>query len=270
VLRTYPAKRPRSPFAPDGERTIARFYLRALERARSMLYIEDQYFWSREIGEAVAKALQRSPDLRLTVVVPRFPDRDGVISGPPHRLGQERTLSRILAAGGDRVAVFDLESERGRPIYVHAKVVVIDDEIALIGSDNLNRRSWTHDSELSIAVLDEERDQRAPLDPRGQGAGARRFARDLRLRLAQEHLGISRDEPALLDPVEAFDCWVESASALDAWHDGGRTGARPPGRIRRHRPEAVHVWQRVFAAPLYRLLIDPDGRPAAMRRDGGF
>jgi phosphatidylserine/phosphatidylglycerophosphate/cardiolipin synthase-like enzyme len=270
VLRTYPAKRPRSPFAPDGERTIARFYLKALERARSMLYVEDQYFWSREIGEAVAKALERAPDLRLTVVVPRFPDRDGMITGPPHRLGQERTLSRILAAGGDRVAVFDLESEQGHPIYVHAKVVVIDDEVALIGSDNLNRRSWTHDSELSIAVLDEERDQRAPLDPRGQGAGARRFARDLRLRLAEEHLGIGRDEQALLDPIEAFDRWVDGARALDAWHDGGRTGARPPGRIRRHRPEAVHIWQRAFAAPLYRLLIDPDGRTAAMRRDGEF
>jgi hypothetical protein len=32
----------------------------------------------------------------------------------------------------------------------------------------------------------------------------------------------------------------------------------------------VRAWQRMFAAPLYRLLIDPDGRPVAMRRGGQF
>jgi phosphatidylserine/phosphatidylglycerophosphate/cardiolipin synthase-like enzyme len=270
VLRTYPAKRPAFPFAPDGERTIARFYLKALERARSSLYIEDQYFWSHEVGDAVARALFRAPNLRLIVVVPRFPDRDGVISGPPHRLGQERTLSRILDAGGDRVAIYDIETEEGQPIYVHAKVVVIDDEVALLGSDNMNRRSWTHDSELSIAVLDDERDERAPQDPGGQGLGARRFARDLRLSLSGEHLATTPDDPTLLDPVEAFTRWRDSARALDGWHEAGRVGPRPPGRVRRHRPEPVHAWQRLFAAPLYRLLIDPDGRPAALRRDHGF
>ena len=91
------------------------------------------------------------------MVVPRFPDRDGVITGPAHRMGQHRTLTMVHEAGGDRVAVYDIENEQGTPIYVHAKVVVIDDEVALLGSDNLNRRSWTHDSELSIAVVPSKR-----------------------------------------------------------------------------------------------------------------
>ena len=64
---------------------------------------------------------------------------------------------------------------------MHAKVVVVDDVWAMIGSDNLNRRSWTHDSELSIAVLDRAHDTREPADPAGLGDDARRFARDLRL-----------------------------------------------------------------------------------------
>lgn len=270
VLRTYPAKRPPAPFAPDGERTIARFYLNALERARSLLYIEDQYFWSREVGEAFARALHRAPDLRIIVVVPRFPDRDGPITGPPHRLGQVRTLSRLKEAGGDRVGVYDLETESGQPIYVHAKVVVVDDEVALIGSDNMNRRSWTHDSELSIAVLDDERDDRAPLDLGEGGLGARRFARDLRLTLSSEHLGTTKDDPTLLDPIDAFELWRQAASALDGWHEAGRFGDRPPGRIRRHRPERVRPWQLVYAAPLYRLLIDPDGRRRELRRAKSF
>ena len=270
VLRTYPAKRPAFPFAPDGERTIARFYLKALERARSLLYIEDQYFWSREVGEAFAGALRRSPELRLIVVVPRFPDRDGLITGPPHRVGQVRTLSRLREAGGDRVGIYDLETEAGQPIYVHAKVVVVDDEVALVGSDNMNRRSWTHDSELSIAVLDDAHDDREPLDPGRSGYEARRFARNLRLELTAEHLATTPEDPTLLDPVEVFERWRRSAAALDRWHEEGKTGERPAGRVRRHRPERVRMWQRAYAAPLYRLLIDPDGRPSALRRQNRF
>ena len=86
---------------------------------------------------------------------------------------------------------------------MHAKVCVIDDVWATVGSDNFNRRSWTHDSELGLAVLDEARDERAPVDPGGLGDGARRFARDLRLALAREHLGRAADDvDDLLDPVQ--------------------------------------------------------------------
>jgi phosphatidylserine/phosphatidylglycerophosphate/cardiolipin synthase-like enzyme len=205
----------------------------------------------------------------VIVVVPRFPDRDGPVTGPPHRVGQRRTLDMVRDAGGDRVAAYDLENEAGTPIYVHAKVVVIDDEVALIGSDNMNRRSWTHDSELSIAVFDHELDDREPLDPAGKGDGARVFARSLRLELAREHLDAEKDE-GLIDPIEVFDRWRETARALDAWHDGGRVGPRPPGRIRAHRPAPVPVWQLTYGVPLYRLLIDPDGRPLRARLRGRF
>jgi phosphatidylserine/phosphatidylglycerophosphate/cardiolipin synthase-like enzyme len=148
-------------------------------------------------------------------------------------------------------------------------VVVIDDEVALVGSDNLNRRSWTHDSELSIAVFDHERDERDPVDPGGGGNGARVFARSLRLELSREHLCVEEDD-GLLDPIETFERWRATARKLDAWHEGGRRGPRPRGRIREHRPEPVAFWQRPYAAPLYRLLIDPDGRPFAMRRAHRF
>jgi phosphatidylserine/phosphatidylglycerophosphate/cardiolipin synthase-like enzyme len=240
-----------------------------LRRAGSLLYIEDQYFWSREVGHALADALHASPDLRVIVVVPRFPDRDGPVTGPPHRVGQRRTLDMVRDAGGDRVAVYDLENAVGTPIYVHAKVVVIDDEVALVGSDNMNRRSWTHDSELSIAVFDDERDDREPVDPGGRGDGARVFARALRLELTREHLDAEKDE-RLIDPVEVFERWRETARALDDWHASGCVGPRPPGRIRAHRPEPVAAWQRAYAIPLYRMLIDPDGRPLSARLRGRF
>jgi phosphatidylserine/phosphatidylglycerophosphate/cardiolipin synthase-like enzyme len=269
VLRTYPIKRPPYPFAPEGERSIARMYSKVLQRASSFIYVEDQYFWSEEIASLYEAALTRAPELRLIVVVPRHPDRNGRISGPTNRLGQLTMMDRLAKAGGDRFAVYDLENEQGAAIYVHAKVVVIDDVLAMIGSDNMNRRSWTHDSELSIAVLDEEEDGREPRDPAGLGDGARKFARDLRLRLWREHLGATSDD-GLLDVLGAFERWRMKADALDGWHANGKQGPRPAGRVRHHKPRSVPTWQRAWAWPLYRTIVDPDGRPRELRRSHRF
>jgi phosphatidylserine/phosphatidylglycerophosphate/cardiolipin synthase-like enzyme len=265
VLRTYPAKHPRLPFAPSGERSIARAYLKALGRARRLVYIEDQYLWSSEIAGVLAAALRRSPALRLIAVVPRYPDTDGTLGGSPARLGRQAALERLEAAGGDRVAVYDLENQAGWPIYVHAKVCVVDDVWAMVGSDNLNRRSWTHDSELSCAVLDQTKDEREPRDPAGLGDGARAFARDLRLRLWREHLGRREgDDADLLDAEQGFAAWRQSAERLARWHADGH-GPRPPGRVTRHRPERVGRLTAAWASPVYRLLADPDGRPLNLR-----
>jgi phosphatidylserine/phosphatidylglycerophosphate/cardiolipin synthase-like enzyme len=268
VLRTYPEKTPPYPFAPLGERSIAREYHKAFARARRLVYVEDQYLWSAEIADLYVHALRDNPGLHVIAVVPRAPDRNGVVSGPAHRIGQLDVLNKVHEAGGDRMAVYDLENEFGTPIYVHAKVVVIDDVLAAVGSDNMNRRSWTHDSEISLAVLDDDRDDREPLDPAGLGDGARRFARDLRLQLMREHLGAESDD-GLLDPHDAFSAFARSAAALEAWHRGGRAGTRPAGRLRPHRPRALHPWE-VWADPLYRSLLDPDGRPGKLRRAGEF
>jgi phosphatidylserine/phosphatidylglycerophosphate/cardiolipin synthase-like enzyme len=265
VLRTYPARHRVIPFAPEGERSIARAYLKALARARALVYIEDQYLWGRLVAEALAGALRRAPELRMVVVVPRYPDRDGRISGRAARAAQWRAIDLLRAAGGPRVAVYDLENEQGTPIYVHAKAVVVDDVWAMVGSANLNRRSWTHDSEVACAVLDQRRDPRHPADPGGLGDGARVFARELRLRLWREHLGAGVDEAALLDPARAFEVWRAAGARLQAWHDGGRRGARPPGRVRPHRVALARALQARWAAPLYRVAIDPDGRPLRLR-----
>jgi phosphatidylserine/phosphatidylglycerophosphate/cardiolipin synthase-like enzyme len=131
------------------------------------------------------------------------------------------------------------------PIYVHAKVCVVDDEWFTCGSDNFNRRSWTNDSELTCAVV---------------GGG---LARQLRAELWAEHLG---GRP-VLDPVEGFRQWADTASALDSWHDGGRVGPRPVGQIRRHEPAPV---RNPLARILYDHVYDPDGRPRAMRRRDEF
>jgi phosphatidylserine/phosphatidylglycerophosphate/cardiolipin synthase-like enzyme len=266
VLRTYAAKRPRYPFAPDGERSVARAYGRAFAQARSFIYVEDQYLWSELVAHTLADALRREPGLRAIVVVPRFPDADGTFSGPPNRLGQIRAMRLLAEAGGDRAAVYDVENDAAVPIYVHAKVCIVDDVWMTCGSDNFNRRSWTHDSEITCAAIDATHDDRDPRDPGGSGVGARRLPRDLRLALWSEHLGVRADDPRLVDPQSGFDLWRTSAAALDAWHAGGSRGPRPPGRARQHRPDPVGRLTRVWAHPLYRLVFDPDGRSLRQRR----
>ena len=144
-------------------------------------------------------------------------------------MGHTQALDLVRDAGGDRVQVLDVENRAGEPVYVHAKVCVIDDVWAAVGSDNFNRRSWTHDSELTAAVLDDARDNREPVDPAGLGDGARRFARNLRLELLREHLDREEgDDADLVDPDSAVDAIRTTADAVDRWHAGAGTGPGHP------------------------------------------
>ena len=207
LLRTYPRRAGRYPFAPDGERSVARGYSKALHRARRLVYLEDQYLWSVEVATTFAEALRARPELLLIAVLPHHPDQDGRTSLPPNLVGRQRALALIRAAGGDRVAVYGPENHAGTPVYVHAKVCVVDDVWASVGSDNVNRRSWTHDSELSAAVLDETVDDRPPRPGRGcappvrprppAGAGPRapRPGRRRRRRPARPRVGLRRVPP---------------------------------------------------------------------------
>ncbi|HET9691162.1 MAG TPA: phospholipase D-like domain-containing protein, partial [Acidimicrobiales bacterium] len=247
------------PFAPAGERSIDYAYRKVLKRARRLIYLEDQYLWAPFVADLLADALNDNPELRLIAIVPRYPDKEGTARWPS-LVGRRAAIEVCRAAGGDRFAIYDVENPAGAPVYVHSKVVVVDDVWAMVGSDNLNRRSWTHDSELSCAVLDASRDHRQPVDPAGEGDGARVFARDLRLTLTAEHLERSDQLDDLIDPAGAFAAMAAHADALEQWHRGGRRGLRPPGRLRPHVPEKLPRRHRLWAVPVHRGLYDPDGR----------
>src|SRR3984893_13684232 len=82
LLRTYPNRRRVYGFAPDGERSIARSYLKVLGQARSLVYLEDQYLWSRQVAAPFAAALAANPGLQMIAVIPRYPDQDGRLCEP--------------------------------------------------------------------------------------------------------------------------------------------------------------------------------------------
>lgn len=259
LLRTYPnLRRGRDyAFARGGERSVARGYTKAVEQARHLVYVEDQYLWGDHVGNVFTEALRREPDLHVITVVPMHPDVEG-LNRTAQLVGRRRAMLDMARTAPDRVAIYGIENEAGTPIYVHAKTCNVDDTWATIGSDNFNRRSWTHDSELSAVVFDSAGD----------------FARDLRLRLAAEHLGRDPDDPGAVadcaEPAGMFAAYAGCAAALDAWHAGGRVGPRPPGRLRRLDPPEVGALTRLLTLPAYLLLHDPDGRPKPLRREDRF
>ena len=241
VLRTYPAIRPRTPYAPHGERTVARGFVKALGRARRLVFLQDQYLWSPHIARVLAGALRAEPDLHLVVVVPRHPDVDGRLALPPNQVGRLEAIWTCRDAAPDRVHVFDLENEHGTPVYVHAKVAVFDDVWASVGSANLNRRSWSHDSELTAAVLDDERDERASRRSRG----ARRRRPQVSPQLAA---GTHARSTSTARPVTTPISWTRTRRSRP-WRRrpppstpgtaADRRGPRPPGRLRSHHPERM-------------------------------
>jgi len=261
-LRTYPdLRRGRDyPFARGGERSVARGYTKALSRARRLVYIEDQYLWGHHVGNVFTEALRDNPDLHVIAVVPLHPDLDGA-SRVPQLVGRRRAMQEMLRAAPGRVAVYGIENHEGTPVYVHAKACIIDDTWATVGSDNFNRRSWTHDSELSAVVVDRDGE----------------YARRLRLTLAAEHLDRTPGPGALLEeladcvePPGMFAAFEESATRLDEWYAAGQPGERPPGRLRRLHPPELGRFKVALASPMYLWVHDPDGRPRALRRRDRF
>ena len=266
LLRTYPRRRPRYPYAPQGERSIALAYAKALGRAQQLIYIEDQYLWSFDVARIFAAALHRSSRLHLIAVVPRRPDNENELYNESAMLGHAEALAMVREADGTGSGAGCRESAgpaRLRPLQAVRRR-------RCVGSGR--QRQLQHevlDARLRADRRGSGRRTRpaCSTDPGGLGDGARRFARELRLTLMREHLELD-EEDELLDPARAADIVRKSVAELDAWHDGGCQGPRPAGRVRSHpigKRSALPARHRWFTAPIYRSLLDPDGRPLDMR-----
>lgn len=72
------------------------------------------------------------------------------------RLASERHYTALLANG--------VEVYRFQPTMLHTKVVTVDDEVAMIGSSNFNRRSLDHDEEVACIIIGGPAPQRLRAD----------------------------------------------------------------------------------------------------------
>jgi phosphatidylserine/phosphatidylglycerophosphate/cardiolipin synthase-like enzyme len=178
---------------PKGDFRILESYLRALRGARELVYLENQFLWAPEIVDVLAAKLRDPPgeSFRLVIVLPRRAN-----NGQDDTRGQ---LGRLIAAddGRDRLLAATLRSRSGGrtdPLYVHAKVAVVDDRWLTVGSANLNAHSLMNDTEMNVVTDD------------------RALARDTRERLWAEHLELALDEVRDRDPRTLVDeHWIPIA-----------------------------------------------------------
>lgn len=212
VIRTIPAGF--YPFAPNGEYGIRHAILAAIRAAERFIYLENQYIWSPEVVEALCEAMnrERSGPFRIILVLPAK-----AYSG---RYDNNRHVQLLRNADNGR-GIFETYTPyaggpaTGRtgyvylPIYVHAKVAIIDDQWLTIGSANLNGRGLGTDTEMNVQAVDGT------------------VAKALRVRLWAEHLGMTEEEVAALDPIDLIDHrWKSTAEQL---HECLHTGGPPCG-----------------------------------------
>jgi phosphatidylserine/phosphatidylglycerophosphate/cardiolipin synthase-like enzyme len=153
---------PYAVFKKRGEFTVMAGVARACMAANELIWICDQYFWSlplmRLLNQRVRETSAGEGERGTNVLIILPPHADAGFPTRQHqaRLRALHTLYQDLSpAQQQRVAVYDLwNPTRNTGIYVHAKAQTYDSTLLVCGSANLNRRSFTCDSELSVAVLD--------------------------------------------------------------------------------------------------------------------
>jgi phosphatidylserine/phosphatidylglycerophosphate/cardiolipin synthase-like enzyme len=176
-----------------GEFTILESYVQALNAARELVYLENQFLWSSEIVKILAEKLRDppTPGFRLVLVLPAKPT-----TGNDDTLGQLAVLAEADDGAGRFVAstLYGREGRAAKPVYVHAKVGIVDDRWLTIGSGNLNNHSLFNDSEVNVVTHDPG------------------LARDTRLRLWAEHLEQPVESLGGRSSTEIVDeVWVPTA-----------------------------------------------------------
>jgi phosphatidylserine/phosphatidylglycerophosphate/cardiolipin synthase-like enzyme len=161
IVRTVPERTYR--FAPRGEFGVLEAYMRALRSARQFIYLENQFLWSAEIVALLADKLRNPPsaDFRIVMLLPARPN-----NGADTTRGQLGTLTEADAGSGRLLAVTinSHASAVTQPLYVHAKVGIVDDRWLTIGSANLNEHSLFNDTEMNVVTCDPELVRRTRLE----------------------------------------------------------------------------------------------------------
>ena len=150
---------------------------RAAQRARSLIYLENQFLWSPEIVHILESKLRNPPsdDFRVVVLLPHKANN-----------GQDDTrgmLGRLVAADDGRknflaATIMSRTGERSGPLYVHAKIGIVDDAWLAIGSANLNEHSLFNDTEVDVVTCDPSARPRHPPAAVGRAPRAARVDGD--------------------------------------------------------------------------------------------
>jgi phosphatidylserine/phosphatidylglycerophosphate/cardiolipin synthase-like enzyme len=222
------------PDARRGKTQIIDALLDGIADARSLVYVEHQYLSARPVASALAQALYREPDLELIVVLNQNPDVTA------YQRWQNRRLAESGLLEHPRAGLFALWSvARGAPggatatlnqVFVHSKVVVVDDLWATSGSANLDGVSlYSYGDDFTGAVARRifrnvrNVDVNVVVSDRAVRGSRSRNVAGLRARLWSEHLELPVESLARRPPDGWLPLWRARAAANVAAL--GRAGA---------------------------------------------
>lgn len=160
-------------------REVEALYVDMIASAQNSIYIENQYFTAHVVGDALEKRLQETNGPEIIVVLRKL--SHGWLEEVTMEALRTRLIERLKAAdvhGRLRVVYPYIDGlEEGTCIDIHSKVIIVDDEIARIGSANVANRSMGLDTECDLTIAADGRED------------VRAAIRGLRADLLGEHLG---------------------------------------------------------------------------------
>ncbi|MBI3126857.1 MAG: VTT domain-containing protein [Candidatus Tectomicrobia bacterium] len=172
IARTYPEFK-----CWPKVREVEALYLDSIRAARRAIYVENQYFNSFAVGEALEKRL-REPD-GPEILLLQSKEITGWLEGTTMGTLRARLIRRLREA--DRFGRFHVcysaLPDPAVDLTIHSKLMVVDDFLVRVGSSNLNNRSMGLDSECDLCIVAEDERTRKAI------AG-------IRNRLLGEHLGV--------------------------------------------------------------------------------
>jgi phosphatidylserine/phosphatidylglycerophosphate/cardiolipin synthase-like enzyme len=222
-----------------GVNEIEELFLIQIARARQCIYAESQYFASRAVAQAMCARLSEGDPPEIVIINPET--ADGWVESTVMDPARARLVQAIRKT--DKQGKFHIFTPYSgdTPIYVHAKLLIVDDEILRIGSANFNNRSMGLDSECDVFI-----DCARPAN-----SGCRDGIRALRHSLLAEHCGLDEDEVARL---------IEKAGSMAAMI--AALGDERQRHLRAFEPEELSELE---AEMVDRQLLDPE-EPAEMFR----
>ena len=220
---------------------VEELFLALIARAKRFIYIENQYFTSRKIAEAIAERLSEPDPPEIVIIHPR--NADGWLEQQAMDHARDLVAEAVETADARDCFEIYVPYTGDTPIYVHAKLMIVDDEVLRIGSSNLNNRSLGLDSECDT-TLDTAR-------PHNAGRGLEDRIRAIRVSLLAEHCGV--EEPVMEAAL------VEHGSMQAAIAAHGSDGRR---QLRAYVPPTKSEFQEWLAES---AMLDPE-RPSGILR----
>ncbi|KAG0148284.1 hypothetical protein CROQUDRAFT_41585 [Cronartium quercuum f. sp. fusiforme G11] len=262
------------------EHSIQTAYVKAIELSDHFVYIENQFFITscivestvitNQIGDAlvnrIIRARAQGTAWKAIIVIPTMPGYPSPLNedaaGSVRLIvecqnrsicrGDTSIFSRLRAEGIDPNEYITFFSLRGwgklktgqlttEGVYIHAKAMIVDDRLVIIGSANINERSQRGDRDSELACVVRDTDMMDSIMG-GKPYKVGRFAHTMRVRLMREHLGVDVDALEAEEAnMELMEHQRESSTSMIG------SGMWDPDREQRNEGEARDGVTHVFS-----------------------